>query len=217
MLMNDGRSFPSTISPQFGQWTNPARCTSLILRRSTASGRPHPGQAMFFVIVTSKNKDPDFSPDERSGPSESVLLKLSPLLYHWIDVLRNCVIADWRYSTARKVNGELTSFAKRPQLILAIFGGMVAVVGFGCGESRLTTEKPKADLPQFDHVGRFEDGLAPVRKGVMWAYADESGTALTRFIYEEAEAFEEGLAAVKMKGKWGFIDKTGRIVIEPQF
>ena len=82
-----------------------------------------------------------------------------------------------------------------------VFLGIMAVVGYGCGESRAPIDRPKADLSQFDHVGSFADGLAPVRKGVMWAYADESGKTITKFVFEEAEAFSEGLAAVKTNGK----------------
>jgi hypothetical protein len=94
---------------------------------------------------------------------------------------------------------DVKGSGKRPGLPLfsTAVVGIVTVVGLGCGESQLGTRKPKADLSQFDHVGAFEDGLAPVRKGVVWAYADESGRTITKFIYEEADGFSEGFAAVK--------------------
>ena len=107
----------------------------------------------------------------------------------------------------------------RSQLSLGTRVGLLAAaaVGAGCSGSQSASDKPKADLSQFDHVGAFVDGLAPVRKGVMWGYADESGRTITKFIYDEAEAFAEGLAAVKTNGKWGFIDKSGAMIIPPRF
>jgi hypothetical protein len=64
---------------------------------------------------------------------------------------------------------DVKGSGKRPGLPLfsTAVVGIVTVVGLGCGESQLGTRKPKADLSQFDHVGAFEDGLAPVRKGVV--------------------------------------------------
>ena len=91
------------------------------------------------------------------------------------------------------------------------------MIGVGCDRSSAKADKSTQNLLQVDEIKRFVGGVAPVRKGVTWAYADESGKVITKFIYEEAHAFSEGMAAVKLNDKWGFINESGVAVIEPRF
>ncbi len=79
--------------------------------------------------------------------------------------------------------------------------------------------------PQFDWVGSFKDGLAPVRVGDKklgkYGFINKQGRIVIQTTFIDAKNFEEGLAAVKIgdasTGKWGFIDKNGVFVISPQF
>lgn len=77
--MKDGRSFPSTASPQFGHSANPAGCGSLVLAYAISSALPHLGQTFSFTFASNK-KGPDFSPDRRSGPSDSGILSCPPTI-----------------------------------------------------------------------------------------------------------------------------------------
>ena len=76
--------------------------------------------------------------------------------------------------------------------------------------------------PQFDDVGYFSEGLAPVRIGEKWGYIDKTGKIVIPPQYTHAHSFWEGLAAVNMGtkwgyGRWGFIDKMGKMVIPFQY
>jgi len=73
--------------------------------------------------------------------------------------------------------------------------------------------------PQFDDVGKFSEGLCPVRSRGETAYIDESGKIALRVekpIY--AENFSDGLAeAETAKALWGYIDRSGNFAIPAQF
>ncbi|WP_232616676.1 WG repeat-containing protein [Leptospira weilii] len=89
----------------------------------------------------------------------------------------------------------------------------------GASSIRLTPTNPNVFViqPQFDRVGKFSNGLAPVLVGKKWGYIDFTGTLVIQFQFEDAHSFSEGLASVKIKNKWGYINSTGKIVIQPQF
>lgn len=80
--------------------------------------------------------------------------------------------------------------------------------------------------PRFLYIGRFSNGLAPVKSNGTrdsdiycgYGYIDTTGKMTIAAIYDYAESFtQNGLARVQLHGKWGFIDTTGKNVIEPQF
>jgi hypothetical protein len=76
--------------------------------------------------------------------------------------------------------------------------------------------------PRFLYIGRFSNGLAPVKKGTwdsdIYGYIDTTGKMTIAAIYDYAESFtQNGLARVEIRGKWGLIDTAGKNVIEPQF
>jgi hypothetical protein len=73
------------------------------------------------------------------------------------------------------------------------------------------------DVGDFHETPLFEEGLEPVRRGVLYGYTDHVGQTRLPFAYEAAHQFRFGLAAVKLNGKFGFIDKSGRFVIRPIF
>lgn len=68
--------------------------------------------------------------------------------------------------------------------------------------------------PQWDGVGLFGDGLAPVKLGGKWGFIDETGKMVIPPTWDEALSFADGLAPVQKDGQWGYIDKTGKIVVE---
>ncbi len=86
--------------------------------------------------------------------------------------------------------------------------------------------------PQFSHVGRFSNGLAPaIQPGSkcpgqyrdQYGYIDRTGKFVIKPQFDDAVSFAEGLAAVKVGeklqggGQWGYIDTSGEFVIKPQF
>ncbi|MCL8265197.1 WG repeat-containing protein [Leptospira weilii] len=89
----------------------------------------------------------------------------------------------------------------------------------GVSSIRLTPTNPNVSViqPQFDRVGEFSNGLAPVLIGNKWGYIDYTGTLVIQLQFEDAHSFSEGLAFVRIKNQWGYIDPTGKIVIQPRF
>ena len=74
----------------------------------------------------------------------------------------------------------------------------------------------------FDKAGEFSNGLAPVYKGGVWGYIDESGETKIRFEYSSADSdsaftFKDGLAPVNRNGKYGIIDTEGNTVVNFNF
>ena len=108
------------------------------------------------------------------------------------------------------------------------FDGM-GVVQMGLGEdARLgyVDKEGRLIIPQFEVVGAFDEGLAPVAIGDHYGYIDKTGQMVIEPQFDDAYSFSEGLARVGMIGKnaydedvmlYGFIDRTGHMVVEPQF
>ncbi len=68
---------------------------------------------------------------------------------------------------------------------------------------------------QFEDVGSFSEGLAPIKLNGKWGYVDTSGYIAVEPIYDAAEEFEDGLAEVGINKEDGFIDRSGKEVIKP--
>ncbi len=72
---------------------------------------------------------------------------------------------------------------------------------------------------EYDDVGTFSEGLAPVKVGGKWGFIDKTGKQIIPCLYDYAwllslnSSFNEGLASVYVGGKWGFINKTGEQII----
>jgi hypothetical protein len=90
--------------------------------------------------------------------------------------------------------------------------------------------------PQFDWVGSFNSGLAPVALGdseenLKIGFVDIKGNYIVNPMYEyfnfwdnednwgnyAKEGFSGGLARFKNQGKIGFLNSDGKIELEPQF
>jgi hypothetical protein len=77
-------------------------------------------------------------------------------------------------------------------------------------------------VPQYDAIGPFGEGVAPVRIfGKKWGFIDKDRKIIIQPVYEAAFQFSEGLAAVQAtyenQYKWGFINHDGKYVIQPRF
>lgn len=66
-------------------------------------------------------------------------------------------------------------------------------------------------------VSNFSEGLAVVKVGDRYGYADKNGALVISAKYDLANPFREGLAVVAFNGGFGFIDKGGNTVVEPKY
>ena len=72
--------------------------------------------------------------------------------------------------------------------------------------------------PRFDLARSFsDDGLARVRMGDLWGFADRTGRVVVPTTYASARPFDHGLAAVRREKGWSYIDTSGSIVIDGPF
>ncbi|MBW4679932.1 MAG: WG repeat-containing protein [Microcoleus vaginatus WJT46-NPBG5] len=71
--------------------------------------------------------------------------------------------------------------------------------------------------PQFDSVGDFTDGIAPISIGEKYSFIDKTGKLLTQPLFDSIGERSEGLQSVTLGSKVGYIDTTAKLVIQPQF
>ncbi|MCL6508436.1 MAG: WG repeat-containing protein, partial [Bryobacteraceae bacterium] len=71
--------------------------------------------------------------------------------------------------------------------------------------------------PQFEFVGNFADGLAPVTVGGRTGYIDQKGRFVVNPQYDLGDEFSEGYAMFSSGNKFGFIDRKGRVMAEATF
>ncbi|MEY9935612.1 hypothetical protein ABH926_010294 [Catenulispora sp. GP43] len=72
--------------------------------------------------------------------------------------------------------------------------------------------------PAFDDSrSHSAEGLARIRVGERWGYADRRGEVAIEPAYAQAAPFSHGLAAIGREGRLGFIDVTGRMVVPERF
>ncbi|GAB3769553.1 hypothetical protein GCM10028818_05780 [Spirosoma horti] len=65
----------------------------------------------------------------------------------------------------------------------------------------------------WENVGLFTEGLAPVRKQSKWGFCNLEGQLTIDYQFDEVREFSAGLALVRQRGKYGFIDPDGQPVI----
>lgn len=66
----------------------------------------------------------------------------------------------------------------------------------------------------FEAVGIFSEGLAPVKKNGKWGFINENGVIVISPQFNKVDCFRaNGLCAVTQNGKSGFIDKSGKEII----
>lgn len=91
--------------------------------------------------------------------------------------------------------------------------------------------------PEFDYVGRYGSGMAPVLVGSLagdpltqpeplgptddpggrWGWIDRTGRIIVNPRYQEAKGFSEGIGAVKQGGLWAYIDEEFNRLTDYEF
>jgi len=72
--------------------------------------------------------------------------------------------------------------------------------------------------PKYKKVHGFYEGFClVVNFKDKYAFFNNKGKNITKFIYDDAKSYSEGLAAVSVNGKWGFIDTNQQIIIPLEF
>ena len=66
---------------------------------------------------------------------------------------------------------------------------------------------------RFSAIGRFSEGLAPVKGKIQWGYINKGYDVVIPLMYERAFSFKEGLGMVILNSQYGFIDHTGEVQI----
>lgn len=85
-----------------------------------------------------------------------------------------------------------------------------------------TTEKSvqifgMMEITDYDEVGAFSEGLAPVRIGDKWGYMDRFGDLKIEAKWNEADAFSDGMARVDGDRGYGYIDRNGQLKIDTEW
>ncbi|GAB3804950.1 hypothetical protein GCM10028819_37290 [Spirosoma humi] len=65
----------------------------------------------------------------------------------------------------------------------------------------------------WEQVGLFTEGLAPVRKQSKWGFCNLDGQLVIECQFDEVREFSAGLALVRQRGKYGFIDPQGQPIV----
>ncbi len=78
-------------------------------------------------------------------------------------------------------------------------------------------KKPSPFLSQYNSVGEFVNGLAPVEKNNLYGYINTKGTLVIPLKYDHAEEFVNGLASVSLKEKYGCINTAGKEVVAVKY
>jgi len=92
-----------------------------------------------------------------------------------------------------------------------IFGPGIGAYQSGCKWGFVDRSGNYVIEPQYDSVGCFRDGLAPVLVNDLWGFIDKNNQFVVKPIYDHARIFSEGMAVVEREGKHGYIDTTGEL------
>jgi hypothetical protein len=91
----------------------------------------------------------------------------------------------------------------------------------GEGNGRIDSSGLPLLLSKYQHVGMFEEGMAPVMNNGKIGFINKKGKLVIptdRYKGNVGNSFNEGLAALEdSTGKHGFIDSTGKVVIRFRF
>ena len=55
---------------------------------------------------------------------------------------------------------------------------------------------------QYDWVGNFNEGAAPVQINGKWGFVNEQGAQISEIEYDMVRSFENGIALVRKGGTW---------------
>lgn len=68
----------------------------------------------------------------------------------------------------------------------------------------------------YSSAGRFEHGVAPVRRGNRWHFINRQGQVVSRD-YEEIGELSNGIYVIKSGGKYGALNSFGQSLLQPTF
>ncbi len=116
------------------------------------------------------------------------------------------VVVDFQYIWAKDFSQGLAAVARRQK------GMFFPAFGF-------INENGQEAIPlKFTQVKSFtSEGLAAVRKDLLWGYIGTDGNWMLNPAYDDADDFHQNMAAVKKSGKWGYIDTHGTWVSNPAY
>ncbi len=146
-----------------------------------------------------------------------------------------CVVVCYTKCFAEVVDHQMAQISPDPPSVAmrcrAGFAVLLAIgLVAGCGQQ--TAPAQQSELPgqaapiravelaipaKFDEAGMFDGGLAPVRMGGKFGYADTKGDMVIAPQFDFAGRFSEELAAAGIGSRQGYIDKSGMFVLSPQF
>ena len=97
----------------------------------------------------------------------------------------------------------------------SVGGGLIAYPDTTGLWGLMDTQGNKVTEPKFNEIGDFEDGdLLPVRIGIQWGYADNTGTIRIEQQYAYCDPFHEGVAWVTPdRNNHSLIDTSGKVLI----
>lgn len=78
-------------------------------------------------------------------------------------------------------------------------------------------DEPVKEETKLEYVGKLCNGLAAVRVGACYGYANAAGELVVPAEYDEVEEFKNNYAIVRKNDKWGIIDKTGKMTVACQY
>lgn len=96
-------------------------------------------------------------------------------------------------------------------------GGRARVRDRDDGGWRLLAPDGRLVGDPFDDVGVLRDGLARVRIGDRWGYADADGAIAVPPRFDAAFDVCDGFGVVQIGDRWTWIDRAGRLLGEPRF
>lgn len=97
-----------------------------------------------------------------------------------------------------------------------IFGVILAVfmlaLSAQVGAADITVNEIVSGL-DYNWIGSFSEGLAPVSKQEKIGFIDKTGKLVIPCIYNLEDPFNGGVAKVYLDGKWNYIDTSGKVLI----
>ena len=78
-------------------------------------------------------------------------------------------------------------------------------------------DEPVKEETKLKYIGTLCNGLAAVRVGACYGYANAAGELVVPAEYDEVEEFKNNYAIVRKNDKWGIIDRTGKMTVACQY
>jgi len=83
----------------------------------------------------------------------------------------------------------------------------------------LNKDRSEVISPQYNLIGKFSNGAAPVLKENKWGLVDKTGKMVLDFTYDDIQTCSNGLFLVRSgdvdTGKYGFVNAAGKIIAPP--